>query len=67
MLLSYYKVYYPSLARIRSITDRSVPLANVYCAGVPGSSPFNTNQLYYSQSSITHDALEFVFLSMLVR
>jgi hypothetical protein len=61
MLLSYYRVCDPSLARTRSITDRSVPLANVYCAAGPGSSPFSMNQLYCSQSSITHDALELVF------
>jgi hypothetical protein len=67
MSLSYYKVYDASLARTRSITERSVPLANVYCAVGPGYSPFNINQLYYSQSSITHEALELVFLSMLFR
>jgi hypothetical protein len=67
MSLSYYRFWDASLARTRSITERSVPLAKVYYAAGPGSNPLSIYQLYYSQSSITHDALEFVFLSMLFR
>jgi hypothetical protein len=67
MSLSYYMGCVPSLARTRSITERSVPLANVYCAVGPGYSPFSIYQLYYSHSSTTHAALELVLVSMLFR
>jgi hypothetical protein len=48
------------LVMIRSMQDLSVPLQNVLHAGGPGSRPFIMCQPYYSQSSMSQGALEFV-------
>jgi hypothetical protein len=45
--------------------ERSDPLANVCWAAGPGWIPFKIYQRYYSHSSMTHVALEFVCVSRL--
>ena len=54
------------LVRIKSITDLSVPLANVCSAGGPGCIPFNTNHSHCSHIFISHGALALVILSILL-
>jgi hypothetical protein len=64
---SYYTGYLAFVARIRSIQDRCVPLQNVFGAGVPGYIPFKMCQPHCSHVYMTHGALEFSCLSILLR
>ena len=55
------------LDKIRSMHELSFPLWNVLHAMVPGYSPFSMCHPYSSHISISHGALIFVILSLLLR
>ena len=65
MLESYSIFYVAFFAKIKSITDRSVPLTNVWFAGGPGSIPFRMYHPHCSHMLIIHLALELTALSAL--
>lgn len=55
----------PVFVSIKSMQDRSEPLAKVWQAAGPGCKPFKIYHPWISHCSISHGALAFLYVSLL--